>query len=126
MLEIEMSKLAEEKGDAKTKEFAAKMLRDHKGTSGQLKALVQNGQVRVSLPGALDMARQAKLDKLNSLQGMEFDRAFEEMQVNIHNDSVSLFERYGNGGDHRDLKVFAFKHLPHLQEHWRLARELKK
>lgn len=126
MFETEMSKLAEERGEARTKEFAARMLKDHRETSGQLKALVQSGHVRVSFPGALDTVRQAKLDKLKSLQGAEFDRLFEEMQISIHNDSVSLFERYGSGGDHPDLKVFAFRHLPHLQEHWRLARDLKK
>lgn len=126
MLEIELSKLAEEKSDARTKEFAEKMLKEHAGISAHLKALVQNGQVRVSFPAALDTSRQARLAKLRSLHGAEFDKAFEEMQVSIHNDTISLFERYGSGGDHRDLKVFAYKYLPHLQEHWRLARDLKK
>ena len=126
ILETEMSKLAEERGEARTKEFAARMLKDHRETSGHLKALVLSGQVRVSFPAALDNVRQAKLDKLKSLEGAEFDRLFEEMQISIHNDSVSLFERYGSGGNHPDLKMFAFRRLPHLQEHWRLARDLKR
>ena len=126
MLEIELSKLAEERGNAKTKEFAATILKDHRETSAHLKALVQSGRVRVSIPAALDSARLAKLDKIKSLNGADFDKAFEDIQASIHNDAVSLFERYGNGGDHPDLKVFAFKHLPHLREHWRLARDLKK
>ena len=125
MLEIELSKLAEERGDTRTKEFATKMLKEHAGSSAQLKALVRNGQVRVSFPARLDAARQVKLDKLKNLQGTEFETAFEDVQVSIHNDMVSLFERYGSGGDHRDLKIFAYKYLPHLQEHWRLARDLK-
>ncbi|MBI3434527.1 MAG: DUF4142 domain-containing protein [Proteobacteria bacterium] len=126
MLEVELSKLAEERAGAKIKEFAARMVKDHKETSRQLKALIRNGQVSVSFPDILDAARQATLDRLKGLQSGEFDKAFEALQISIHNDAVSLFERYGNGGDHRDLKVFAFKHLPHLQEHWRLARDLKR
>ena len=126
MLEMELSKLAEERGNAKTKEFAAILLKDHRETSTHLKGLVQSGRVRVSFPAALDSARLAKLDKIKSLNGEEFDKAFEDIQVGIHNEAVSLFERYGNGGDHPDLKAFAFKHLPHLREHWRLARDLKK
>jgi len=125
LLEIELSKLAEERGGVKTKQFASKLLKDHKETSAQLAALVKGGMVKVSFPTVLDSNRQIKLDKLKSLSGADFDKAFEEMQVSIHNDTISLFERYGNGGDHRDLKLFAFKHLPHLQEHWRLARDLK-
>lgn len=125
LLEMELSKLAEEKGGIKTKEFAARLLKDHRETFAQLKALVKSGMVKVSLPAALDNTRQGKLHKLKSLDGAAFDKAFEDIQISIHNDTISLFERYGNGGDHRDLKVFAFKHLPHLQEHWRLARDLK-
>jgi putative membrane protein len=125
LLKMEFSTLAEERGSSKTKEFAARLLKDHRETSAQLKALVKSGMVKVSFPAALDSTRQEKLDKLKSLDGAAFDKVFEEMQVSIHNDTISLFERYGNGGDHRDLKLFAFKHLPHLQEHWRLARDLK-
>jgi putative membrane protein len=126
MLEIELSILAQQKGDAKTKEFAAIIRRDHSATSAHLKALVQSGKVRVSFPAALDRARLAKLEKIKGLNGAEFDKAFEDLQVSIHHDAVSLFERYGRGGGHPDLKVFAFEHLPHLREHWRLARDLKK
>jgi putative membrane protein len=87
---------------------------------------VRSGSVKVSIPAALDSVRLEKLDKIKRLSGADFDKAFEEIQASIHNDAVSLFERYGAGGDHPDLKVFAFKHLPDLREHWRLARDLKK
>jgi putative membrane protein len=126
MLEIELSKLAEERGNAKTKEFAAKILKDHREASAHLKGLVQSGSVKVSIPTVLDNIRLEKLDKIKKLNGADFDKAFEDIQASIHNDAVSIFERYGAGGDHPDLKVFAFKHLPDLREHWRLARDQKK
>ncbi len=125
MFETRLSTLAHERGGEKIKKFAAVMLEDHKNTSSQLKALVRGGVVRVKFPAMLDAVRQAALDKMSTLQGAEFDREFENLQVEIHDATVSLLERYSGDGDHPDLKSFAIRHLPHLQEHWRLARDLK-
>ena len=125
MLEIGLSMLAEQRGGEKARKFAAIMLEDHKQTSSQLKALIRSGSVRVSFPTILDGVRQSALDKMRELSGPDFDREFESLQVEIHNATLSLFERYGADGDHPDLKSFAVRHLPHLNEHWRLARDLK-
>jgi putative membrane protein len=48
------------------------------------------------------------------------------MQVSAHKDAVSLFERYSKDGDNADLKAFAGKYLPHLQEHLKMAQDLDK
>ena len=48
------------------------------------------------------------------------------MQVSAHKDAVSLFERYGKDGDNPDLKSFAGKTLPKLQEHLKMAQDLEK
>ena len=125
MLELELSTLAEQRGGEKIRKFSATMLEDHKQTSFQLKALVRGGSVKVSFPAVLDRTREAALDKVKELSGPDFDREFENIQIQIHESTVSLFERYGGDGDHPDLKSFAIRHLPHLQEHWRLARDLK-
>ena len=66
MFEIELSKLAEQRGNEKMKLFASQLLKDHKQTSAQLKALVRGGAVKVSYPTALDSARQMQLDKLKN------------------------------------------------------------
>jgi putative membrane protein len=47
------------------------------------------------------------------------------MQVDAHENAVSLFERYAKGGDNAELKAFAAKQLPHLQEHLRMAKDLR-
>jgi putative membrane protein len=39
---------------------------------------------------------------------------------------VSLFERYGKGGDNPDLKDWASKTLPDLQGHLKMAQDLDK
>ena len=126
MLEIESSKLVAAKGDAKDKAFAEQMIKDHTATSAELKALVSSGKVQVNLPAAMDKAHGAKLDKLGSLSGADFSKAYEDMQVSAHKDAVSLFERYAKGGDNADLKDWAGKTLPTLQHHLEMAQGLGK
>jgi putative membrane protein len=125
MLEIASSKLALSKGDAKTKTFAEKMIEDHTKTSNELKALA-GGTLKVDLPTAMDKTHQSKLDKLSALTGADFTKEYESMQVSAHKDAVSLFERYSKGGDNPNLKAFAAKHLPHLQDHLKMAEGLRK
>jgi putative membrane protein len=127
LLEIESSKLALAKSESdKTKQFANRMIKDHTETSAELKSLVSGGKVQASLPASLDKAHQEKLDKLAKLSGKDFTKEYDEMQVSAHKDAVSLFERYAKEGDNPALKAFAGKHLPHLQEHLKMAQGLDK
>jgi putative membrane protein len=123
MFEIESSKLAQQKADADSRKFAAKMIEDHTKTSAELKGLA--AKANVELPKEMDSSHRSKIDKLKGLSGADFDRQYDTMQVDAHESAVSLFERYGNSGDNADLKAFAQKHLPHLQEHLKMAKELK-
>src|SRR5689334_21563270 len=59
MFEIESSKLAQERADASSKTFAAKMIKDHTATSTELKSLAAKANLQV--PTALDTPHQQKL-----------------------------------------------------------------
>ncbi len=124
MFEVELARLANERGGEKTKAFAEQLLKDHRETAGHMKGLVQTGRVKVSLPTALGATELKTLSRLKTATSLEFDKEFEALQSSLHKQSISLFERYGSGGDHPDLKAFAYRHLPHLREHWRLAQSL--
>jgi len=125
MMEIQSSELAlSRQPDADTKPFAEKMVKDHQETSKELKGLVGSGKVKVTLPTALDAEHQKKLDELKAKSGKEFDRAYDQMQLQAHEDAVALFEQYSQGGDNPDLKSWAAKTLPHLKEHLAMARKL--
>ena len=125
MFQAEMAKLADERGSERTKRFVARMLSEHKEASTQLKRLVSGGAAQVAYPTTLNRADQDKVDALKKLSGAEFESEFDEAQITLHRDMVSLFERYGSGGSHPDLKQFAYRHLPHIREHWRIVREQK-
>ena len=126
MFEIESNKLGEQKGNTAERSFASQMVKDHTKTSNELKQLVSTGKVKAELPAALDSAHQSKLDKLKSKTGKDFSSDFSSMQKDAHEDAVSLFERYAKGGDNKQLKAFAAKHLPHLKAHQRMAEGLQK
>ncbi len=126
MLEIATSKLAQSNGDASIKSFADEMVKDHTRTSAELKAMVGDNKITVTLPNMLDKAHQEKLDKMKKLQGADFVREYKSMQVSAHKDAVSLFERYGQGGDNAALKAWASKTLPALKHHLQMAQDLEK
>jgi putative membrane protein len=124
MFEIESSKLAEQRADDASKKFAAQMVADHTKTSAELKGLAP--KANVELPSGLDSSHQSKLDRLKGLNGADFDKEYDSMQVEAHEDAVSLFERYADGGENGELKAWAAKTLPHLKHHLEMAKALRK
>jgi putative membrane protein len=125
MFEIEASKLAQQKGSPEIRAFASHMIEDHSKTTSAIKNMVKSGDVKAELPTALDASHQAKLDKLKSLSGEDFNKNYDESQRTAHKDAVSLFQRYANGGENPKLKEFASKTLPTLQDHQKMAQNLK-
>jgi putative membrane protein len=60
MFEIQSSQIAQERGNASEKTFAATMISDHQKTTDDLKSMVANGDVKAELPSVLDSSHQAK------------------------------------------------------------------
>jgi putative membrane protein len=123
MFEIESSKLAQSKGNAANKTFAAQMVTDHSKTTSELKAAAT--KAKLELPSAMDSSHQSKLDKLKGLSGADFDKQYVSDQQSAHKDAVNLFERYAKGGDNAELKAWAAKTVPDLKHHLEMAGKLK-
>lgn len=124
LFEIQSSKLAEERTQGPTKNFAERMVKDHTETTSQLKPLAESAKVDV--PAKLDDSHQKMLDKLKSLKGGDFTKKYHSDQDSGHKDAVSLFERYAKGGDNAELKSWAEKTLPNLKDHQKMAADLDK
>ena len=105
MFEIESSKMASAKLAGPEKEFADKMVADHTKTTAELTGEAKADNIPI--PTAMDSSHQKMLDKLNSLNGDNFRKQYFSDQVSAHKDAVSLFERYGKGGDNLKLKDWA-------------------
>jgi putative membrane protein len=124
MLEIESSRLAAQQGNAQTKIYADQMISDHSKTSSELRSLA--GAVGAEMPSAMRPAHERKLAQLKVLKGAAFDKQYFDDQVLIHNEAVSLFQRYAKGGDNDALKTWAGKTEPTLEHHLQMAENLGK
>jgi putative membrane protein len=125
MLEIESSKIAQDKGGAEEKTFAGQMIADHTKTSNELKGMV-SGDMKAAIPTSLDDSSQKTLGKLRDSKPEDFPSEYDPMQVSAHKDAVSLFERYAKGGEDAKLKDWAGKTLPTLQHHLEMAQAMNK
>jgi putative membrane protein len=124
MFEIASSKLAVEKADGPVKDFATQMITDHTKTSEQLTTEAKTDNLPV--PTALSSSNRSKIDRLSSLNGSNFSKEYMDYQVSAHKAAVSLFQRYGKGGDNNKLKSWAVTTLPALQHHLDMAQGLDK
>jgi putative membrane protein len=121
MIEIQSSQLAMDRLSGPEEDFAKMMINDHTKTSSELKALA--AEAHVAVPAAMDSSHQGMLDKLKILHGDDFRKLYFSDQVSGHKDAVSLFERYGKGGENSKIKDWASSTLPTLQHHLGMAQD---
>jgi putative membrane protein len=125
LTEVTLGKLAVEKGSSDAfKQFGQKMIDDHTKVNDELKQLAAGGNV--SFPDALDSKHQSRADKLAKLSGAEFDKAYIKDQLKFHQQNVKDFQQEAQYGSVAEVKNFASKALPTLQQHLQLAKDLNK
>ena len=59
------------------------------------------------------------------MSGKKFDHEYGNFMVKDHEKAVKLFRKEADKGDNGELKQFASKTLPTLEEHLKMARDLK-
>jgi putative membrane protein len=96
------------------------MAEDHAKANDELKQIASAKGAQV--PAALDKSEQKEIQKLEKLSGSDFDREYMKRMVSDHKDDVSAFEKEAKSGKDAELKSFAQKTLPTLQEHMKLAQ----
>ena len=122
MAEVQMGRLAVEKAsDPKVKEFGQRMVDDHTKAGNELKSTAERDGV--ALPPAISAKQKATLNRLSRLSGSAFDRAYMQDMVKDHEEDVAAFQREADKGSDPDMKVFAGKTLPTLQDHLREAKQ---
>ncbi len=123
MAEVEMGKLAaDHASNADVKQFGQRMVDDHGKANDELKAWASKNSV--TLPAEPSAKQKADLKRLSGLNGSAFDRAYMTVMVADHNEDVAEFQRASKTAKNADLKAWAAKTLPTLQEHQQMAREV--
>lgn len=120
--EVEASKLAQTKAtQPDLKSFAQKMVDDHTKTNQELMALAKSKGVE--LPDGPSLMQRAKLKMLAGADGEKFDRRYaEDFGVKAHEDTIKLFREGAEKAQDSEVKAFAQKKLPALQQHLTMAQ----
>jgi putative membrane protein len=122
MAEVELGTLAKEKASSPdVKQFADRMVTDHSKANDELKQWAQ--QKNATLPTDVDAKHKATKDRLSKLSGEEFDKAYMHEMVSDHVKDVNEFKKESTAAKDADLKAWAGKTLPTLEEHLKSARE---
>lgn len=124
MAEIETARMALERASSDSiKQYAQKMIDDHTKVGDELKELASSKGV--TLPTAVDAKHKAMMNKLMKLSGAAFDREYiMSAGVKDHEKMLKLLQDEVRKGKDADVKAFASKTIPAVQEHHRMARDL--
>ena len=124
MAEVEMGKLASQKAqNPEVKKFGQMMVTDHTKANEELKGIA----TKKSVPLPADIGtHKSSMDKLSSLSGAEFDKAYVQMMVEDHEKDVAAFQRQADSGTDPEVKAFAAKTLPTLKKHLTAIQEISK
>lgn len=123
MMEVELGKLATEKGaSADVKAFGQRMVADHGKANEELMKLA--GQKNVTLPTELSGHHKEMVDRLSKLSGAEFDREYMSEMVKDHTKDVQAFETEAKDGKDADVKAWAAKTVPTLRAHLKMAHDV--
>lgn len=123
LAEIETSRIAlKESNSSAVRKFAETMISDHTKANQELKKIAQKKNLDVS--DEPELRNKAKAMVLKMRDGESFDEAYANNQVVAHEQSIELFQRAANGQD-AEIKAYAEKTLPKLQQHLKMAQELQ-
>ncbi len=124
MAEVKLGQLAQKNGSAPAvKEFGTRMEMDHSKANAELKETASKNNIR--LPSAPSRTEQATYDRLAKLSGPKFDKAYADAMVKDHQEDVAAFKKEASSGQNADIKAFASKTLPTLEEHLKMAQDMK-
>jgi putative membrane protein len=125
MAEVELGKVAQQKAaNPQVKAFGERMVQDHTKANDELKQVA--GAKGVALPVAVDKKHQRAMDELQKKSQARFDHEYMEDMVKEHKKDVKEFRKQAKSAKDADVKAFAAKTLPTLEEHLRLAQDTKK
>ena len=124
MEEVQLGELAKQKaGSPAVREFGERMVTDHQKANDELKQIVQKKGALI--PTSLSRRENSTLEHLQKLSGAEFDKAYVSDMVRDHKKDVKEFEKASQSLSDPELKAFAEKTLPTLQEHLRMVENLE-
>ena len=125
ILHVEAGKLAVKQASSEgVKKLGQHSVEHHTQINEELAKLASTKGV--TLPKKMGKKDQEELDKLAKLSGPAFDKAYIEMETKHHSKDLSDFQKEAKGGKDADVKAWAVKTIPTIEEHLKMLRDLSK
>jgi putative membrane protein len=123
--EIQSSQLALQMSqNAALRNFANMLIADHTRLSQAMAAAAISARLNPPAPALLP-AQQAMLDQLRaSGSGTPFDLAYQQAQIQAHQNALALMQNYAASGDVPALRAAAAQAIPTIQMHLQQAQGL--
>jgi putative membrane protein len=120
--EVRLGELAQRQAASpEVQQFGQRMVQDHGQANEQLIQIMQGKGIE--LPQEMPKEAQQLHDELQQKSGAEFDQAYMEDMISDHQKDVETFQQYVETGQDPELRSFAEKALPILEQHRRLAQQ---
>ena len=115
--EVDSSKWVQDKSkDPQIKQLAKMMESDHKQANDELKKIAK--QANIDIPSSPQAADQRMLSQLKQQSDdQQIGQQYVQQQIQAHQQAVDLFQRAQTQLQNPQLKSFAERTLPKLQEH---------
>jgi len=125
LFHVEAGKLAAQRGSSEgIKKFGQHAVEHHSQINDELMKLASTKGV--TLPKKMGKTEQEKLNNLAKLSGPNFDKAYIEMEIKDHSKDLSAFQKEAKDGKDPDVKAWASKTVPTIEEHLKMARDISK
>lgn len=127
--EVELGRMAQEKAThPDVKKFAAMMVRDHQVAGEELRLIAAQANTNTAenrVKAGLREADTELREELAKLSGRDFDRRYIDEMIDDHQEAVEDLEDKANNASHAEVKAWASKTLPKVQQHLERARAIK-
>lgn len=121
LAEVAAGRIAQQQGNSdQVKQFGQRLVDDHSKANDELKQIA--GAKGMRLPSSPTPEQQREAAMLAKMNGAAFDKAFMNHLVADHKKDIALFRKEASSGKDPELKAFAAKTLPTLQEHLKMAQ----
>ena len=114
--EIELSRIVSKKGSSGDVHSLALRILDDRAKTGESLRLFAESQ-GVTLPSALESARQAEVDRISRLPSADIDRAYIAAILQTHDADVADFQSQTEAGQEVELQAWVYDTLPVLEDH---------
>ena len=122
MTEVELGKLAAQNAqNDEVKKFGQRMVDDHSKSGDELQAIASKLGYAPKNAGP----DKGDVKKFSKMKSDKFDREYMNHMVKDHEQTVKLFRKEAEKGESAELKQFASKTLPTLEEHLKMAKDLQ-